>query len=131
MSECRAYILSPSLMVSIRDFLCTRSDLSLGIHRAEHLFVANDALAKMLSKHDDDLLAVPVLPSEVAKPAKRMSPSCGSLSYNSCRSQASEVPTRNATHRQKLTWNPPSERALKKGNLLSRSVSSTAWAPIS
>ncbi|RDX52619.1 hypothetical protein OH76DRAFT_1400424 [Lentinus brumalis] len=44
---------------------------SHGIHRAEHLLASNEPLAKILGKHDDDLLAVPVLPSEVAKPVKR------------------------------------------------------------
>ncbi|KAI0698954.1 hypothetical protein C8T65DRAFT_742723 [Cerioporus squamosus] len=42
-----------------------------GIHRAQHLLAANDALLKKLSRHDDELLAVPAPPLEVAKPVKR------------------------------------------------------------
>ena len=45
--------------------------LGSGIQRAEHLLAANDALVKTLRQHDDDLLAVPVPPSEAAQPVKR------------------------------------------------------------
>ncbi|RPD76097.1 hypothetical protein L226DRAFT_545227 [Lentinus tigrinus ALCF2SS1-7] len=42
-----------------------------GIQRAEHLLAANDALVKILSKHNDDLLALPLPSTEKDKPVKR------------------------------------------------------------